>query len=124
MNPFTRSLLEGVQDREVIEFVEHWDRLEILVIAVFRAKNVSLQVQNEHRQVRSWLVNRYPLWQPRLAPYWLRTRTGREPTTQDPFAALLDVKQAEDFVKNWGAMQLLPAAREALNQFLLETYGG
>lgn len=124
MNPYTRALLKGVQDRAVIEFVSYWDRLEALVIEVFRARQAPPEVQAEHRELRAWLSRAYPDWQPRLSPYWPNTRIGREPATYDPFAALLSVEAAEGFVKNWRMMQTLPAAREALNQYLLDVYGG
>ena len=42
-------------------------------------------------------------------------------TKTDPFQMLIDFHTPNDIVGNWTAMQHLPAAREALNQYILET---
>jgi hypothetical protein len=39
---------------------------------------------------------------------------------EDPFARLLAAGAARDFAGNWAAMQTLPAAREALNRWLMD----
>jgi hypothetical protein len=41
----------------------------------------------------------------------------------DPFLAILAAKDASDFAGDWGALQTLPAAREALNKLLLSIIG-
>jgi hypothetical protein len=126
MNPFTRFLLrrlgrqpEQIPDAGLQAFVEHWDALEALVIRVFKAKAADEADQAEHGQLRGWLLERYPERQAALAACWPGKRAGGEPLEGDPFAWLLAIERAEGFVMNWRAMQMLPAAREALNEYVM-----
>lgn len=124
MNPYTRSLLKQIKDPRLDRFVEHWDRLEALVILVYRQGAAASQDRTEHRRLRSWLKKNYPRWQPQLLSrqlFSLRppTSIGGKLAREDPFEALLVVPDAAGFVQNWAAMQTLPAAREALNQLLI-----
>lgn len=127
MNPFTRFLLRRLSGRKEAQtrdagleaFVEHWDALEALVIRVFKAKIADEADAAEHARVRAWLLEYYPAWQAALAAYWTGKRAGGEPIASDPFVWLLAIERAEDFVMNWPAMQMLPAAREALNEFVM-----
>jgi hypothetical protein len=127
VNPFTRFLLQRLSGRKESQppdagleaFVEHWDALEALVIRVFKAKAADEADLAEHARVRAWLREHYPAWQAALAAYWPGTRAGGEPVEIDPFAWLLELERADGFVLNWAAMQMLPAAREALNAFVM-----
>lgn len=120
MNPFTQSLLRHLQDRELAEFATSWDSLEGLVIRVFKDKAALEEDQAEFQRIRAWLLEHYPRWQVALQPYWQATRVAGEFAREDPFAFLLSVTEAAAFVNHKRALVTLPAAREALNQFLVD----
>ena len=120
MNPFTQSLLKQVKDRALVEFVTQWDALEALVIRVYKGGAAAAPDEAEHTRLRTRLRQSYPRWQQALGQYWPRTRAAGQPVQMDPFAHLLAVAHAADFVDNWTAMQTLPAAREALNMLLVD----
>jgi hypothetical protein len=122
-NPFTRAILRQIGDPELGDFVAHWDALEALVIRVYRAKAASQADQAEYRQLRAWLWRYYPRWQATLEPYWRQARVAGQPAGHDPFLFLLPEDAPAWFVGNWAAMQHLPAAREALNLFLIDRAG-
>ena len=119
-NLFTRAILKQIGDPDLREFVMRWDVLEFLVIRVFRAKAASREDEDEYRQLRTWLSKNYSRWQAALTPYWEQARVAGEPAKHDPFLFLLSGSTSGWFAGNWAAMQHLPAAREALNQFLID----
>jgi hypothetical protein len=119
-NTFTRAILKQIDYPALREFVVHWDALEFLVIRVFRAKTASQDNQVEYQQLRSWLSSHYSRWQFFLLPYWKQSLVAGEVAGQDPFKFLLSDPSSEWFAGNWPAMQHLLAAREALNQFLID----
>ena len=120
MNPFTQSLINQLHDQQLAEFVADWDTLEALVIRVYKGEVASVQDEEEHRRLRKRLQKWYPRWQGALQIYWPQTKSAGEFVKEDPFASLLRVEHAGGFVGNWKAMQTFPAAREALNQFLMD----
>jgi hypothetical protein len=121
MNPFTKALLTQINNPSLVEFIENWDLLEALVIRVFKNKSITRADEAEHQRLRDWLRKNYLLWQPALLSYWPKALVAGELAQEDPFAFLLAVQEASDFVNNWAAMQTLPAAREALNRYLVDT---
>ena len=120
MNPFTQSLLKQISDKKLVSFVTHWDALEALVVRVYKGNAATPQDAAEHARLRQVLLHDYPAWQAALSAYWPQTRAAGRPTQADPFAFLLAIPHASDFVDHWTAMQTLPAAREALNRMLVE----
>lgn len=123
MNIVTRALLKNNRNRRLKGFIARWDALEALVIRIYRAGQASPSDEHEYHDLRAWLEREYRRWEPDLSLYWRRARVAGQQTGQDPFKALLASSSANDFTHNWGAMQTLPAAREALNQFLLKSTG-
>ena len=119
MNPFSRFLSQWSHNRQLNEFASYWDRLEAVMVQVYRRKVSVAAAEAEFATVWPWLRQHYPQWQAALRPYWRQTMAGGEPTREDPFALLLQFQQPADILGDWRAMQHLPAAREALNQFLL-----
>ena len=120
MNPFTRAIAKRTIDRRLAGFIRHWDGLEALVIRVYKNQGASQRDEREYTRLRAWLEKNYPRWRDALEAHWRSTRSGGQPTQEDPFAGLIATEQAGAFVGNWLAMQTLPAAREALNQFLVK----
>lgn len=120
MNPFTRFLATRVQNQSLQQLVAYWDRLERLVIRVYKSQQATPEDEQEWIAIRPVLHDLYPLWTEKLTPLWLKTAAGGKKVTEDPFTALLMPAHAADFINNWRAMQTLPAARESLNQFLLQ----
>ena len=119
MNPFSKYLRQWSQNASLDEFVEYWDRLEGVVVGVYRQKVTVAEVQKEFGEVWPWLREQYGRWEERLRPFWQQTLAGGQSTQQDPFQLLLVFNKPEDILGDWTAMQHLPAAREALNQFIL-----
>jgi hypothetical protein len=118
MNPYTQTLVKQLKDNRLVDFVAHWDRLEELVIRVYRAKYAAPDDEQEYQVLRSWLLGEYPHWQAVLESYWPLALVAGQPPREDPFTFLLGVPTASSFVRNRSAMTTLPAARQALNQFL------
>jgi hypothetical protein len=56
---------------------------------------------------------------PRKLPFWRVANIAGEPATEDPFVYLIAKSNATEFVGDWRAKQSLPAAREALNEYLI-----
>ncbi len=119
MNPFTRSLLREVDDAELAAWVRCWDELESLVVDIYRSRHADWEQARAYRHLRRELTDGYSPWQRELAPYWQGLKAGGTSVEQDPFRALFAEEEAASFVDNWRAMQTLPAAREALNSYLL-----
>ena len=124
MNPFTRFLSQWSADGRFTQFVEQWDRLERLVIGVYREKVSLSAAEAEFAPLWGWLREHYPRWEPLLRPYWQATRAAGQPTQVDPFRLLLSIESAADIPGDWRAMQHLPAAREAINQYLVDQRKG
>ncbi len=120
MNPFTRYLSQWSTDDSFTAFVADWDRLERLVIGVYRAKLAVAAAEPEFTQVWPRLRRRYAQWADPLRPHWQATRAAGAPTQTDPFGLLLAIAAPEAIPGDWRAMQHLPAAREAINRYLLE----
>ena len=119
-NPFTRFLSQWSSDNDFAAFVAHWDRLERVVVGVYRAKLDEAEGAAEYRAVWPWLRQAYPRWQEALRPHWQATRAAGQPTQLDPFALLLAIAAPAKIAGDWRAMQHLPAAREAINRYLVE----
>ena len=119
MNPFSKFLRQWSQNASLDEFVAHWDRLEAVVVGVYRQKMTLTRARAEFEEVWPWLQQHYGKWEGELRPLWTQTKAGGQPTQHDPFHLLLAFTKPEDILDNWKAMQHLPAAREALNQYLL-----
>jgi hypothetical protein len=118
-NPVTQAILKNIADPPLVEFVSQWDALEELVISVFRSKSASSADRQEFLEQRAWLRAHYPAWQEFVAPFWRQSRIKDQEGIEDPFLFVLQVEEAAGLVGNWQVMRHLPAAREALNQFLL-----
>lgn len=118
-NPFTRFLRGGSSASKLDEFVAYWDALEGLMVRVYRGKETAVSAEPEFVRVWPWLREHYPRWQAALHPFWRETKAGGAPVQSDPFQLLLDLETPQAIVDNWTAMQHLPAAREALNQYIL-----
>lgn len=118
-NPFTRFLRQWNQDPQLDEFVGYWDALEAVMIGVYREKMSLAAAEPEFRRVWPWLRQHYADWRAALRPFWQATRAGGKPIQTDPFQLLLDIAAPQAILGDWRAMQHLPAAREALNQFIL-----
>ena len=79
MNPFTRSLLQKLDDRKLRQFVEAWDQLEVLIIQVYKSGEALPADETAYERTCYWLSRHYPRWQPDLSRYWLEL--GLRPKT-------------------------------------------
>lgn len=119
MNPFTNFLRQWSADDDFDTFVTYWDRLERLTIRVYRQKLTVDAAESEFAEVWPWLRQRYGRWQPYLETFWQKSTAAGQPTQTDPFLLLLEKPSPAAILDDWQAMQHLPAAREALNQYIL-----
>ncbi len=119
MNPFTTFLRQWSPDDDFDAFIAYWDRLERLIIQVYRQKITVAAAQAEFDEVWPWLRQQYGRWQSTLEPYWRKTTAAGQPTQADPFLLLLEKPSPAAIPGDWRAMQHLPAARETLNQYAL-----
>ncbi len=120
MNLFSRLFVRLVRYRDLRKFVQQWDELEELLIHIYKAGAASPAETCNHAKLRSQLQTTYAQWQLQLHEYWTDTQAAGKTVKDDPFLKLLAIEQADDFVDNWRGMQTLPAAREALNNLLLD----
>jgi hypothetical protein len=120
MNPFTKYLSQWTNDDSFLSFVERWDRLERLVIGVYRGKMDLDMAEPEFQLIWPWLRSKYLAWEEILQPYWQATRAAGDHTRIDPFRLLLGIDSPKDIPGDWRLMQHLPAAREAINRYLVD----
>ena len=118
-NPFTRFLTGDLVDESLIEFIGYWDRVEALVISIYKNDAAAARDEREFEKVWKWLNRHYSGWESILRPYWNQSKGGERNGREDPFARLLAIGSAAEIVGNWALMQALPEAREALNLFVL-----
>ncbi|MFN8473089.1 MAG: hypothetical protein U0822_12950 [Anaerolineae bacterium] len=122
MNPFTRYIRTQRADRipsDVRAFVDRWDRLEALVINVYRAGQADEETEKAYAELRAWLQPHYPAFAPLVAPYWRNAREAGNLPASDPFERLFAPESASAFAGTRTYMQALPPAREAINTYLL-----
>lgn len=119
-NPVTQSLLKQINDPSLAAFVSDWDGLNDLVIEIYQQKSLTFEQQEHFFELQERLRAAYPAYAAKLAPHWRTARIKGELVVGDPFAAIIEKQGAKDFVENWDAMRTLPAAREALNNMLME----
>lgn len=121
MNPFTRFLRQWIRDDAGLDqLIEHGDALESLVIRVYKAGEATVADEAQYQSIRRWMQDNYPSWQEALRPFWQEAEVAGRPTHEDPFLRLTAPDHAAAFADNWEAMQLLPAAREALNRLVIQ----
>ena len=121
MNPFTRFLRQWTRgDAGLDQLVEHCDALESLVIRVYKAGKATAADETQYQAIRRWMQDNYPAWQAALRPFWQEARVAGRPAREDPFLRLTAPQSASAFVGDWQAMQVLPAAREALNRLVIQ----
>ena len=120
VNPFSKFLRQWSKNDALDEFAAYWDRLEAVMVQVYRRKITVTEARVEFDAVWPWLQQAYGMWAESLRPFWQQTHAGGQPTQQDPFQLLLAFTQPEDILGDWKAMQHLPAAREALNHLVLD----
>ncbi|MCO5192073.1 MAG: hypothetical protein M9928_22195 [Anaerolineae bacterium] len=119
MNPFTQFLAQFLLGHDLDAFVAQWDQLEALVIRVYKSQQVSPEDERVYKSVRSHLQKNYPQWQKQLEPFWRAALVNGSSAERDPFVYLFSAESAAAFIGDWTAMQQLPAAREALNRFIV-----
>lgn len=120
MNPVTQALLRDLNDKSLAAFVEDWDGFNDLVIEIYQQKSLTFDQQERFFELQQRLRAAYPAYAAELAPHWRTARIKGELLVGDPFVAIIEKQSAKDFVENWDAMRTLPAAREALNNMLME----
>jgi hypothetical protein len=119
MNPFTNFLSQWSRNKSFATFVEQWDVVEHLMVQVYREKLPVADAETQFNETWSWVRKQYPRWSEQIRPFWQQTKAAGKTTEVDPFQLILDIQHPQDILGDWRAMQHLPAAREAINQFIL-----
>lgn len=120
MNPFTRFLNQWSSSHDIKALIEHWDQLEALSIRVYKQGEATPDQAKSYLEIKGWLDTHYSRWEDQLKPFWVNSPVGGTLEHGDPFRFLFQYPDVSHFVQNWAALQHLPAAREALNQLLVE----
>jgi len=120
MNPVTHQLLVHIKDQRIVRFVEAWDALEALVIRIYKSQQAIPEDERLYQRIRHRLRRLIFRYSDALELYWRQTTINARPVTDNPFIALIAPDDAAAFVSDWDRMQQLPAAREALNSWLLD----
>lgn len=121
MNPFTLFLNQWAKNRpDLAEFIQHWDTLEALAIQIYKAGAATADDNQKYLIAQSYMQANYLHIASQLKPYWEKSEVGGELDHADPFDYLFQYESAAGFVGNWAALQHLPAAREALNGYLVQ----
>ncbi|MEZ4518421.1 MAG: hypothetical protein R3C44_16905 [Chloroflexota bacterium] len=89
-------------------------------MSVYRGK-MPIGTQEHYDGTWPRLRDEYPHWEPTLRPYWQQAKAAGELARQDPFQLILDLPGPQAIPDNWIIMQYLPAAREAINRFLVDS---
>lgn len=118
-NPFSNYLNQWSDNPDFEQFLSYWDELEFITIRVYQRKMTVDEARPDFERVWHWLRENYEVWEGKLRPYWQQTISGGQPTQTDPFKLLIGKQNPEDILDDWTAMQHLPSAREALNQYIL-----
>jgi hypothetical protein len=118
-NPATQALLDQLDRPDLRPFVAAWDEFEALVIAIHRQKVDPTAAQGQFQTVRAALLEGYPALASQLVPFISQVRVQGQPLANDPFRHLLTPETPTAWLEDWPRMQVLPAAREALNLYLL-----
>ncbi len=119
MNPFTQALMRRLEDSRLEAFIERWDTLEALVIRVYRRGRATESEKEQYARLRAELRVEYPRYRQDLRPYWEAAGDLAAEPEGDPFERLIAIPEAGQFADNWTAMQTLPGARQALNEYLV-----
>lgn len=93
------------------------------MIRVHKSKEATAADEAEYGKLRLWLEANYPTWQAALEPHWRQSLVGGRPAQEDPVWRVVQANAARDFIEDWGAMQHLPAIREALNRLIMTESG-
>jgi hypothetical protein len=121
MNPFTRFLNQWTKNRpNLAEFIDHWDTLEALAIGVYKAGEPTDEDEQRYAVARTYMLTHYDNFSGPLKEFWKKSKVGGRLDHADPFEYLFQYESAVGFVGNWAALQHLPAAREALNSYLVQ----
>lgn len=120
MNPVTRVFLDRLGAHPIEAFASDWDALEALVIRVYKNEAATTADESEYKRLQTRLAESYLNWRDALRPFWQGKLAGGKPAARDPVLLLTAPEAACEFVGDWEAMQTLPAARQALNEYLLK----
>jgi len=123
VNPVTRRLLDDIDDPELAAFATAWDSLEECLVLIYREGSCPPELEQRHDGLRSSLERDLSLWEEDLRPHWQATRIGGASPAESPFRTVLAARLPRAVVGNLDLMRTLPAAREAINHFLLERGG-
>ena len=123
MNPVTRRLLDEIDDPQLAAFALAWDELEECLVGIYRDRTCSPRVERRYADLRSSAEKGLGKWEKALRRHWLATRINGTPPAQSPFRSVVAVQRPGDVIDDRAMMRTLPAAREALNNLLLERGG-
>ena len=114
-----RDQLRGVDDKEIKAFIANWEILEELVTEVYFKGEVEPTDRHLFGSLKLAIKRYYLQLSDELRPFWMQVKIAGKFLRNDPFAELLDTPGLSAFLTSWDRMQMVPAAREALNLMLV-----
>ena len=105
----------GVDEKEIEAFIANWEILEELVEEVYYKGEVEPTDRHLFGSLKMAIKRYYSQLSDELRPFWMQVKIAGQLLRNDPFAELLDTPGLSAFLTNWDRMQMVPAAREALN---------
>lgn len=123
MNLFTRFLSAGLRNDSAETLIQHWDTLEQCVISVYKADVVTREDHKIYTQNRQRFLQIYANHKQAMIPFWKTTVSGGALTERDPFLRVIIHETADGILGDWGALQHLASAREALNKYVMTLTG-
>lgn len=104
-----------LDENQVEMFVANWEMLEELVTEVYSKGQVEPTDRDLFGSLKLALKRYHRYLADELRPFWQQVKIAGRFLKNDPFAELLDTPGLSGFITNWDRMQMVPAAREALN---------
>lgn len=111
----------GTDEKEIKAFIANWEILEELVEEVYFKGEVEPTDRHLFGSLKLAIKRYYLQLADELKPFWMQVKIAGKLLRNDPFAELLDTPGLSAFLTNWDRMQMVPAAREALNLMLVSS---
>jgi hypothetical protein len=109
----------SVDEKNIEALIANWEIFEELVEEVYSKGEVEPTDRHLFGSLKLAIQRYYLQLADELRPFWMQVKIAGQLLKNDPFAELLDTPGLSAFLTNWDRMQMVPAAREALNLLLV-----
>jgi hypothetical protein len=109
----------SIDEKNIETFIANWEILEELVEEVYYKGEVEPTDRHLFGSLKLAIKRYYLQLGDELRPFWMQVKIAGQFLKNDPFVELLDTPGLSAFLTSWDRMQMVPAAREALNLMLV-----